>query len=84
MNLARGVDVSVALLLVTLLPGCAHTAPDTPPLLPSHPTWEMFPRASSPPSTCPGQYRSVIQDANGDTFLGCWGQKPEAGAPTAR
>ena len=84
MNVARGVDVSVALLLVTLLPGCAHTPPDTPPPLPSHPAWEMFPRASSPPSTCAGQYRSVIQDANGDTFLGCWGQKPDATAPTAQ
>lgn len=43
--------------------------------LPSRPTWEMYPRASSPPSDCPGQYRTVIQDMNGDLFLGCWGQK---------
>ena len=73
-SVPRVIDRSIALVFVTLLPGCEHTPPP-PSSLPSHPAWEMFPRASSPPPKCPGQYRSVIQDANGDIFLGCWGQK---------
>jgi hypothetical protein len=67
----RIIGRSIALVLAILALGCKHT----PPHLPSRPTWEMFPRASSPPADCPGQYRSVIEDANGDSFLGCWGQK---------
>jgi hypothetical protein len=35
----------------------------------------MFPRASSPPPACPGQYRTTIEDYNGTIFLGCWGTK---------
>jgi len=71
MNVARIIDRSIASILLILLLGCEHT----PSHLPSHPTWEMFPRASSPPPSCPGQYRSVIADSNGDFFLGCWGNK---------
>jgi hypothetical protein len=52
-----------------LLLACHHA----PPYLPSHPISEMFPRASSPPPSCPGQYRSVLERADGDVFLGCWG-----------
>jgi hypothetical protein len=58
-----------SLLAIPLL-ACQHA----PPYLPSHPISEMFPRASSPPPTCPGQYRLTIEDASGDVFLGCWGQ----------
>jgi len=75
MNAARIIDRSIALMLATMLLGCEHTPPT--PHLPSRPTWEMFPRASSPPPKCPGQYRSVIEDANGEFFLGCWGQKTD-------
>ena len=73
MNNARIIDRSIGLLLLTLLLGCQHT----PPQLPSRPAWEMFPRASSPPPACPGQYRSVIENASGDFFLGCWGKKTD-------
>jgi hypothetical protein len=72
-RVARIIGCSIAFFLLTLLPGCGHT----PPHLASRPTWEMFPRASSPPPNCPGQYRMVIEDANGGFFLGCWGQKSD-------
>jgi hypothetical protein len=36
---------------------------------------EMYPRGSSPPSNCPGQYRTTIEDYNGGIFLGCWDSK---------
>jgi hypothetical protein len=71
MNVARSIDRSIALIPLILLLGCDHA----PSHLPSRPTWEMFPRASSPPPNCPGQYRSVIEDSNGAVFLGCWGNK---------
>jgi hypothetical protein len=48
-----------------------------PPYLPSHPAWEMFPRASSPPSNCPGQYRATVENTNGSFFMGCWGSNSE-------
>lgn len=80
MSVARIIDPSIALILAILLPGCDHT----PRTLPSRPTWEMFPRASSPPPNCPGQYRSVIEDANGDIFLGCWGQKTDTESAATR
>jgi len=67
---------SIALILVMLLLACQH-APPAPPYLPSRPIGEMFPRASSPPPSCPGQYRTVIEDANSDIFLGCWGHKAD-------
>jgi hypothetical protein len=50
---------------------------DAPPYLQSHPSWEMFPRASSPPPNCPGQYRLTVENFNGDFFLGCWGTKTD-------
>lgn len=67
--MAAIIDRSIVLILAMALLACHPTKP----YLPSHPAWEMFPRASSPPPSCPGQYRSVIQAANGDIFLGCWG-----------
>jgi hypothetical protein len=70
--------VAVAMITGALASGCAHTPPSVH--LPSRPTWEMFPRASSPPADCPGQYRSVIADSSGDVFLGCWGQKTDSPA----
>jgi hypothetical protein len=65
--IARPLCLGVAMLLI----GCEHA----PPYLPSRPPGEMFPRASSPPPACPGQYRSTIEDFNGSIFLGCWGTK---------
>jgi len=73
-NVAATVRRSVALILGMLLLACQHPQPALP-FLPSHPITEMFPRASSPPASCPGQYRSVIEDAGGEIFLGCWGHK---------
>ena len=64
--------VTMLLLSVTLL-SCRETRSYLPP----HPISEMFPRASSPPPTCPGQYRSMIQDSGVTYFMGCWGQKQE-------
>jgi hypothetical protein len=66
--IARPLLLSAAL----LLSACQHA----PPYLPSRPPGEMFPRASSPPPTCPGQYRTTIENYNGSIFLGCWGTKP--------
>jgi hypothetical protein len=68
--LGRSLCISVA----TLLTACQHPPPEKP-YLPSHPPGEMFPRASSPPTECPGQYRTTIEDSNGAIFLGCWGSK---------
>jgi hypothetical protein len=62
---------SFALAITLTLTACQHPAPTHS--LPSRPSWEMYPRASSPPPTCPGQYRTVIEDASGTIFLGCWG-----------
>jgi hypothetical protein len=73
--------VAASAALTTVLLGCEHTP--QPPHLPSRPTWEMFPRASSPPAECPGQYRTVIEDAHGDVFLGCWGQKTDPAVKTS-
>jgi hypothetical protein len=67
---------SIMLIYAALL-GCQHAPPRAAPYLPSRPAGEMFPRASSPAPTCPAQYRSVIEDAGGDIFLGCWGQKAD-------
>jgi hypothetical protein len=57
--------ISLAMQLVV----ACHSAP---PYLPSHPLWEMFPRASSPPEDCPGQYRTTVENSNGSFFMGCW------------
>jgi hypothetical protein len=62
-----------SLILAAPLHGCHKAPPD----LPSHPASEMFPRASSPPPTCPGQYRMVLEDAKGGYFMGCWGRKTD-------
>lgn len=76
MNVAAIVRRPIALTLA-MLPLACHDTPPAKPYLPGHPIGEMFPRASSPPPTCPGQYRTVIEDATGDIFLGCWGHKPD-------
>jgi hypothetical protein len=76
MNVAAIVSRSIAVILAMLQLACHHTPP-AKPYLPSRAPGEMFPRASSPPPTCPGQYASVIADANGDIFLGCWGHKAD-------
>jgi hypothetical protein len=57
--------------LAVLAAACEH-APDAP-YLPSHPAYEMFPRASSPPPDCPNQYRMTMENYNGSFFIGCWG-----------
>jgi hypothetical protein len=62
---------------ITLLTACQHSSPRAAPFLPSHPPGEMFPRASSPPPDCPGQYRTTIEDAGGSIFLGCWGTRTD-------
>jgi hypothetical protein len=36
---------------------------------------DMFPRGSSPPQDCPGQYRATLESDNGSFFMGCWGIK---------
>jgi hypothetical protein len=73
MSVAALVDRSIMLILAMALVACQPAKP----YLPSRPAWEMFPRASSPPPNCPGQYRSVIQTASGDVFLGCWGHNAD-------
>jgi hypothetical protein len=67
---------SLSLGVAMLLGACQHPAPDKP-YLPSRSPGEMFPRASSPPPACPGQYRTMIEDYNGPIFLGCWGSKTD-------
>jgi hypothetical protein len=57
-----------------LLAGCHYPAA-APPHPPVHPPWEMFARASSPPSSCPGQYRTTLEESSGTVFLICWGNK---------
>jgi hypothetical protein len=68
--IGRLLSLGVAMLLVA----CQHSPPHKP-YLPSRPSWEMYPRASSPSPDCPGQYRTTIEDYNGSIFLGCWGSK---------
>src|ERR1700689_830538 len=66
---ASGVIFSLA----TLLCACQSA----PAYLPSHPTWEMFPRASSPPANFPGQYRTTVENSNGTFFVGFWGTRAD-------
>jgi len=73
MNMARRIAPSTCLVLAALLTACHHA----PPSLPSHPISEMFPRASSPPPSCPGQYRTTLERDNGSFFMGCWGSKTD-------
>jgi hypothetical protein len=74
MGMARRIRHSGYLGMAILLLACRHA--DAPlPYLPSHPKEEMFPRASSPPSNCPGQYRASLESYDGDIFMGCWGSR---------
>jgi ribosomal protein S18 acetylase RimI-like enzyme len=66
---ARMIGPAMAAAASLAIAGCHHPAPQ----LPSRQTWEMFPRASSPPPDCPGQYRTVVEEPGGSIFLGCWG-----------
>ncbi|HXO64868.1 MAG TPA: hypothetical protein VN882_09220 [Steroidobacteraceae bacterium] len=74
MNMALVIGRSLSLGVAVLLVACQHPPADKP-YFPSHPSWEMFPRASSPPANCPGQYRNTTATSSGDFFLGCWGSK---------
>jgi hypothetical protein len=74
MGVALRLQHPTYLSLAVLLIACQHTAPRGP-YLPSHPKEEMFPRASSPPPGCPGQYRISMENYGGAFFMGCWGQK---------
>jgi hypothetical protein len=74
--MALGARQSTLLGLAMLLPACQHASPP-PAYLPSHPIAEMFPRASSPPPNCPGQYRLSMESYTGDVFMGCWGHKAD-------
>ena len=75
MRMAIRIHRSTYLGFAMLLLACRHaTAP--PPYLPSHPKEEMFPRASSPPPGCPGQYRISMEHSGGEFFMGCWGHNP--------
>jgi hypothetical protein len=74
--MALRIDQFSSLGLAAFLLACEHTSPP-PPYLPSHPITEMFPRASSPPPSCPGQYRSLMESYAGDLFMGCWGQRAD-------
>jgi hypothetical protein len=74
MKMALRIHQSNYLCFAMLLLACRH---DAPPHLPSRPISELFPRGSSPPPSCPGQYRTVIEDASGDIFMGCWGRNTD-------
>jgi hypothetical protein len=69
-NVALIINRTILLGLATLLVACHHA-----PHLPSRPIQQMFPRASSPPPACPGQYRNTVENYNGNFFMGCWGSK---------
>jgi hypothetical protein len=45
--------------------GCAST-------LEHRQTWEVQPIADSPPATCPGQHKEVINDYDSTFFIFCW------------
>jgi hypothetical protein len=61
---------------VMLLLACQHPSPP-PYYLPSRPKQDLFPRGSSPPPDCPGQYRISMESYTGDIFMGCWGHKTD-------
>jgi hypothetical protein len=71
MNVAVINGRPICLGLAMLLVACHHASP----YLPSRPMADMFPRGSSPPEDCPGQYRSTLESASGSFFMGCWGIK---------
>jgi hypothetical protein len=74
--MALRIHQSTCVGLAMLLLACQHAQPP-PAYLPSHQKEEMFPRASSPPPGCPGQYRISMESYSGDVFMGCWGQKTD-------
>ena len=74
MNVALLNGRPICLALATLLVACYHATP----YLPSRPTADLFPRGSSPPQDCPGQYRATLESPNGSFFMGCWGIKTNA------
>jgi hypothetical protein len=74
-KMALSIGRPLSLGLAMLLTACQHPASAPASYLPSRPSWEMFPRASSPTPDCPGQYRTTLEDSNGSFFLGCWGNK---------
>jgi hypothetical protein len=76
MSTAPCIHHSTYLGLAMLLLACQHEPPPRP-YLPSHPKEEMFPRASSPAPSCPGQYRISMENYGGDIFMGCWGNKSD-------
>jgi hypothetical protein len=71
MNVAPTINRPIYLGLAVLLVACHHA----PPYLPSRPLADMFPRGSSPPQDCPGQYRTTLESGSGSFFMGCWGIK---------
>jgi hypothetical protein len=71
MNVALIVNRSICLGLAMMLIACRHA----PPNLPSRPISDLFPRGSSPPQDCPGQYRSMLETTERSFFIGCWGLK---------
>jgi hypothetical protein len=71
MNVAPTINRPIYLGLAVLLVACHHA----PPYLPSRPLADMFPRGSSPPQDCPGQYRSTLESGSASFFMGCWGIK---------
>ena len=75
MRMALRIHPSAYLGFAMLLLACQSSPP--PPYLPPHPISEMFPRASSPPAGCPGQYRMTMESYTGEVFMGCWGQKAD-------
>jgi hypothetical protein len=73
MNVALMINRPICLALAMQLVACHHA----PTYLPSHPMADMFPRGSSPPQDCPGQYRASLESGSGSFFMGCWGIKTE-------
>ena len=73
MRISRRPMLLTSLAVACLLASCGHAVRVDHAPLPSHPAFEMFPRASSPPADCPGQYRTTLEDHGNSVFLGCWG-----------
>jgi hypothetical protein len=71
MNVVFFINRSFCLGLAMMVGACHHA----PPYLPSRPLADMFPRGSSPPQDCPGQYRATLETGDGSFFMGCWGIK---------
>jgi hypothetical protein len=71
MNVVLTINRPLCFGLAMLLVACHHA----PPYLPSRPLADMFPRGSSPPDDCPGQYRTTLESGSESFFMGCWGIK---------